>query len=274
MVDVFGAEPLAGNPLAVIVDSDGLTSQQMLDITRWLNLSETTFLVPTESEEASYAVRIFTLSGELPFAGHPTLGTCHVWDGLADGGAEEIVQECGAGLVRLRRVGGRFAFEAPGLIRSGEVGDEDLLTFADVIGVEPDDVVAARWVDNGPGWVGLLLGDADAVLALEPDFTRYSGEDGLDIGVAGFYPEGHEAAYEVRAFFAGEGGRPLEDPVTGSVNASLAQWLLAEGRVEAPYLAWQGTALGRKGRIYISEEDDAVWVAGDTTTLVEGSFDF
>lgn len=274
MVDVFGAVPLTGNPLAVVIDSEGLTDQQMLDITRWLNLSETTFLVPTESEAASYAVRIFTLSGELPFAGHPTLGTCHVWSGLDDHEGDEIVQECGAGLVRLRREDGRLAFEAPGLIRSGDVDADYLSTFADVLGVEADDVVASRWVDNGPGWVGVLLADADAVLALEPDFSVYTGDEELNIGVVGLYPDGDDAAYEVRAFFTGEGGRRVEDPVTGSLNASLAQWLIADGRIEAPYVASQGTVLGRRGRVHISQDDDAIWVGGNTTTLVEGTFSF
>lgn len=274
MVDVFGAAPLTGNPLAVVIDSQGLTDDEMLDVTRWFNLSETTFLVPTDSEEASYAVRIFTLSGELPFAGHPTLGTCHVWSALDGSEADEVVQECGAGLVRLRREDGRFAFEAPGLIRSGQVDGDDLATFTEVLGVEADDVVDSRWVDNGPGWVGLLLRDANAVLALEPDFSRYTGDEELNIGVAGLYPEGHDTSYEVRAFFTGEGGRRIEDPVTGSLNASLAQWLIADGRVEAPYVASQGTVLGRRGRIHISENEGAVWVGGNTTTLVEGTFSY
>lgn len=274
MVDVFGESPLTGNPLAVVVDSEGLSGQAMLDITRWLNLSETTFLVGAESDDADYGVRIFTLSGELPFAGHPTLGTCHVWSGLAGSDEAEIVQECGAGPVRLRAIDGRFAFEAPGLVREGGVDPGDLRAFADVLGIAESDIVASRWVDNGPGWVGLLLEDAEAVLALEPDFSRYAGDEELNIGVVGFHPVGSECAYEVRAFFAGEGGRRIEDPVTGSLNASLAQWLLAEDRVTAPYVASQGTALGRRGRVHIQQQDGAIWVGGNTSTLVEGTFDY
>lgn len=274
MVDVFGARPLAGNPLAVVVDSEGLSDQEMLEITRWLNLSETTFLDQPSSEDADYRVRIFTLAGELPFAGHPTLGTCHVWSSLEGFDSPEIIQECGSGLVRLRRLKGRLAFEAPGLIREGPLEPGEIATLAEVLGVELGDIVASRWVDNGPGWVGLLFEDADAVLDLDPDFSRYRGEGELNLGVAGFYPEDHDCLYEVRAFFSGEGGQRLEDPVTGSLNASLAQWLISEGRADAPYVASQGTALGRRGRVHISDEGGAVWVGGTTATLVEGTFDY
>lgn len=274
MVDVFGERPLGGNPLAVVIDSDGLDDVEMLEITGWLNLSETTFLVAPESEHADYGVRIFTLSGELPFAGHPTLGTCHVWSGSSGDTASEVVQECGAGLVGLRRQDGRFAFAAPPLIRDGPVDEADIADLAGVMGIDVSDIVASRWVDNGPGWVGLLLEDSDAVLGLEPDFSRHRGSESLEIGVVGFHPEGHECAYEVRAFFTGYGGRMLEDPVTGSLNASVAQWLLSEGRVKAPYIASQGARLGRTGRVHVSQDDaGSVWVGGNTTTLVEGTLD-
>lgn len=274
MVDVFGQRPLTGNPLAVVIDSEGLDDTEMLGITRWLNLSETTFLVTPQSVDADYGVRIFTLAGELPFAGHPTLGTCHVWSGLQGDSSDEVVQECGAGLVELRRLDGRLAFKAPRQIRDGPVDAAELADFVGVLGIDVSDVVAARWVDNGPGWVGLLLADSDTVLELEPDFSRHPDPEHLEIGVVGFHPEGSECVYEVRAFFTGEGGRMLEDPVTGSLNASLAQWLLSEGRVTAPYLASQGSRLGRLGRVHISRDDTgSVWVGGNTATLVEGTLD-
>lgn len=270
LVDVFGQRPLTGNPLAVVVDSDGLSTEEMLEMTRWLDFSETTFLSPSTSPEADYSVRIFTLAGELPFAGHPTLGSCHVWQSLADESRDEIVQECGAGLVRLRRADDRIAFEAPDLIREGPVDDDHVDDLASVLGVDTADIVATRWIDNGPGWVGVLLGDASSVLALEPDFSRREGDGKLDIGAVGMHPEGSEALYEVRAFFSGERGEMIEDPVTGSLNASVAQWLLAEGRVAAPYVASQGTALGRIGRVHIAGDADSVWVGGRVFDIVAG----
>ena len=190
LVDVFGERPLTGNPLAVVVDAEDLTTEQMLDITRWLNFSETSFLLPPEAEGADYKVRIFTLAGELPFAGHPTLGSCHVWQTLSDESRDQIVQECGAGLIRLRRYGDGFAFSAPDLVRAGPVDGNHLAEVAVVLGVDGADIHDARWVDNGPGWVGLLLAEADAVLDLEPDFSRYIRDEALDIGVVGMYPVG------------------------------------------------------------------------------------
>lgn len=273
LVDVFGEVPLKGNPLAVVVDADGLSDDEMLEITRWFNLSETTFLVPAESSDADYSVRIFTLSGELPFAGHPTLGTCHVWSTVGGKTKSDLVQECGAGLVRLRQTAGGFAFEAPPLIRDGPVESDEVDRLADVLGIQPSDIVACRWVDNGPGWVGLLLNDAEVVLALEPDFNRHPERKSLKIGVAGFYSEASACAYEIRAFFSNAGGQVTEDPVTGSLNASVAEWLLSEGRVTAPYTVSQGTRLGRLGRVHISQDDDgSVWVGGNTSTVVNGLF--
>lgn len=270
LVDVFGERPLAGNPLAVVVDSEGLSTEQMLEITRWLDFSETTFLSPPESAEADYRVRIFTLAGELPFAGHPTLGSCHVWQTLAGDSCEEIVQECGAGLVRLRRAGGRIAFEAPELVRDGPVDADLLAEISAVLGIDSAEILDARWVDNGPGWVGLLLDGSDAVLGLRPDLSRGHGGEKLDIGVMGMYREGSEFLYEVRAFFTGGRGELLEDPVTGSLNASLAQWLLSEGRAKTPYLASQGRAVGRAGRVHISGDPESVWVGGRVHDIVEG----
>lgn len=272
IVDVFGDRPLAGNQLAVMIDSEGISAEEMLEITRWIDFSETTFLSPPTSEEADYAVRIFTPAGELPFAGHPTLGSCHVWQTLADESRDEIVQECGAGLVPLRRSGDTISFAAPALLREGPVDPVEVAGIAALLGVGPSDILDASWVDNGPGWVGILLADADAVLALEPDYARHPEGASLDIGVVGLYPEDAEFRYEVRAFFAGARGEMREDPVTGSLNASVAQWLIGSGRVEAPYLASQGSRVGRSGRITISVDDDSVWVGGRVFDIIDGEF--
>lgn len=269
-VDVFGAAALSGNPLAVVHDADGLTSDEMQAIARWMNLSETTFLVPTTTDDADYRVRIFTLRDELPFAGHPTLGTCHAW--LKAGGVpagDIIVQECGVGLVELRRTD-QLAFAAPPLLRSGTVEERDVERVLAVLGLDPGDAVAMEWVDNGPGWIGVLLEDREAVLALQPDIARDPVGGRLDIGVIGPHPEGSDVDFEVRAFFADHLGRLNEDPVTGSLNASLAQWLIGAGRAPASYVAAQGTALGRSGRISITADGDRVWVGGSTRTVVEG----
>ncbi|MFO7786603.1 MAG: PhzF family phenazine biosynthesis protein [Halospina sp.] len=271
-VDVFGEHPYTGNPVAVVLDSEGLSTEEMQNFTRWMNLSESTFLLPPTSAEADYRVRIFTLAHELPFAGHPTLGTCHAW--LEAGGQpkqpDRIIQECGAGLVPIRRDGG-LAFSAPPLLRSGAVEESFVQELATVLGITRNEIVDAQWVDNGPGWVGVLLESADAVLSVEPDFNRYSGKGQLDIGLVGPYPEGSECAFEVRAVFSDEHGQKTEDPVTGSLNASLAQWLIASGRVKAPYVSSQGTRLGRKGRPRINQEaDSTIWVGGDTFTCING----
>jgi len=270
MIDVFGSRALSGNPLAVVHDSEGLASDEMLAITRWLNLSETTFLVPPTSDKADYRVRIFTLRGELPFAGHPTLGTCHAW--LNAGGTPKddvIVQECGLGLVPLRR-GEHLSFAAPPLIRSGPVDDDFLGEIAAVLGIGTSEILASQWVDNGPGWVGILLEDRDAVLALTCDIGRYGGKDGLDIGVVAPHPAGTGVDFEVRAFFSDDKGNLVEDPVTGSLNASLAQWLIGIGRAPDSYIAAQGTAVGRAGRIHITSDDAQIWVGGSTVTVVSG----
>jgi len=266
-VDVFTAEPYLGNPVAVVLDSEGLTTQQMQQFANWTNLSETTFVSPPDAEGADYLVRIFTPSRELPFAGHPTLGTCQAW--LAGGGrpasAESIVQQCGAGLVTIRRAAdGGLAFAAPPLLRSGPVDEELTKRIADMLGTGRDAIVAAEWADNGPGWVAVLLESADAVLALRP------GPADLDVGVIGPYPPGSPEAFEVRAFTPMLGGVG-EDPVTGSLNASLAQWLLRTGRAAAPYTVSQGTALGRRGRVRISADGDGIWVGGSTVTCIEGT---
>lgn len=272
-VDVFSPDPLSGNPLAVVLDSDGLSTEEMQRFTRWMNLSETTFLVPTATPDADYRVRIFTLSHELPFAGHPTLGSCHAW--LTAGGNprrdDEIVQECGIGLVRIRRADGSLSFAAPPLLRSGPVDDALLDQIAGVLRIDRADVVDAEWADNGPGWVVVVLDSADAVLALEPAATS---SDRLDIGVVGRYPDGSECAYELRAIFSDGLGGLQEDPVTGSLHAAVAQWLLSTGRATAPYTASQGARLGRTGRAHIDQDErGTVWVGGSTRTYIEGTVD-
>ena len=269
LVDVFGVAPLSGNPLAVVFGADHLETEEMLRITRWLGFSETTFVSEPTTEDADYRVRIFTLAGELPFAGHPTLGTCHAWATEREIDADSFVQECGSGLVPLRRSEGRLGFRAPPVIRDEPVDGGFLSQLASVLGVDEDEIVDARWVDNGPGWVGLLFEDADAVLALEPDFRRYDGDGQLDIGVAGL-ARGEPWAYEVRAFFSDEAGRMREDPVTGSLNASLAQWLVGDGRVEPPYVARQGTRLGRDGRVHVESIDGEIWIGGSVSTIQRG----
>lgn len=275
MIDVFADRPFAGNPLAVVMDAGGLSSERMQEVTRWLNLSETAFLLPATTPEADYKVRIFTLARELPFAGHPTLGSCHAW--LQAGGEPRvpgaIVQECGSGQVQVRRDSAGVAFAAPPLLRSGPVDDTLLGELAAVLKINREEIVDARWVDNGPGWVAVLLKDAHTVLALDPDFSVYSGGS-LDLGLVGPYPPNSPFAYELRALFSGERGEMREDPVTGSLNASVAQWMLETGRFRAPYVVSQGTRLGRSGRPRINaDEHGTVWVGGDAVTLIDGEID-
>ncbi len=265
-VDVFTATPCLGNPVAVVLEGGGLTEDDMQRFARWTNLSETTFVLPPTADRADYQVRIFTPSRELPFAGHPTLGTCHAW--LSAGGTASqddlVVQQCGAGLVPIRQTADGLAFAAPPLLRTGPVDDPLVEHLAAVLGIERAAIVDAQWADNGPGWVAVLLDSAEAVLALRPDVTD------LDLGVVGPYPPGSPEAFEVRAFFPTYGGTG-EDPVTGSLNASVAEWLLRTGRASTPYVASQGTVLGREGRVHISADDDGtIWVGGGTITCVTG----
>jgi len=266
---VFGTEPCGGNPVAVVLDSAGLDERAMQRLASWTNLSETTFVLPPSDDDADYGVRIFTPVDELPFAGHPTLGTCHAW--LEAGGRarreEVVVQECGAGLVEIRRADDGLAFAAPPLVRSGPVDAELTDRIAAMLRVERDEVVDAQWVDNGPGWAALLLPSAEAVLAVRPGIVD------LAVGIVGPYPEGSPAAFEVRAFFPKDGST-VEDPVTGSLNASFADWLLRTRRALAPYIASQGTALGRSGRVHVSTgDDDRIWVGGATFTHLEGEIE-
>jgi len=267
-VDVFTNELTFGNPVAVVHDADDLTTQEMADLARWTNLSETTFLLTPTDEQADYQVRIFTTSTELPFAGHPTLGSAHAW--LEAGGIaknpESIVQQCGAGLVRIRRQDTQLAFAAPPLIRGGDVDTEDLEEIIAFLGIDRDAVVDAQWADNGPGWVALLLTNAETVLALQPKAVT-SGRLSA-VGVIGPYPPGSEVNFEVRAFTAMV--PQSEDPVTGSLNAALGQWLIGTQRAPSRYVASQGTAIGRRGRVYVTQLGDEVWVGGDTVTGVTG----
>ncbi len=272
-VDVFGARPLFGNPLAVVLDGEGLSADEMQHFARWTNLSETVFLLPPTTLEADYRVRIFTLARELPFAGHPTLGSCHAW--LTSGGrperADVVVQECGAGLVPIRRTGDRLAFAAPPLIRSGPVDPVRLQRIVEILHLDTNAILDAQWADNGPGWIAVLLRDAEAVLNVDADLSPDPGKESVDIGLVGPYPEDSDLAFEVRAFFTDERGLLREDPVTGSLNASLAQWLLTSGRARSPYVASQGSRLERDGRIEIDRDGEGtIWVGGATTTCVEG----
>ncbi|MDT7951549.1 MAG: PhzF family phenazine biosynthesis protein [Acetobacteraceae bacterium] len=265
-VDVFGAEPLRGNPLAVVMGADGLADRQMAALAAWTNLSETTFLLRPQHPEADYRVRIFTPQRELPFAGHPTLGSCHAW--LRAGGVkrgEAVVQECQAGLVRIRQDGELLSFAAPKLVRTGPLEPAVLERARRALGLAADDVVASHWIDNGPGWLGLRLASREAVLAVRPDYTGLDGP----VGIVGPWSaaDGAEAQFEVRAFIPGG----YEDPVTGSLNASLAQWLIGDGVAPASYVASQGTALGRAGRVHVRQEGGDFWIGGAVATCVTGT---
>jgi len=265
-LDVFTDTPLRGNPLAVVHAAQGLSDANMQAFARWTNLSETTFLLPPTEAGADYRVRIFTPDRELPFAGHPTLGSCQAW--LAAGGqprsADEVVQQCGVGLVRIRRDGTRLAFAAPPLRRSGPVEPEVLAQIVRSLRIPADAIRASNWVDNGPGWVAVMLGSRDEVLALQPDFMTMRG---LELGVVAPW-SGGEAQFEVRAFVPSLG--VPEDPVTGSLNAGLAQWLIGAGLAAERYVAAQGTALGRSGRVFVEKRSDTVWIGGDSVVVVSG----
>ncbi len=267
-VDVFASEPLRGNPLAVVTGADGLTDPQMAAFANWTNLSETTFLLRPTVPGADYRVRIFTPRRELPFAGHPTLGSCHVW--LASGGvpaAGDLVQQCGAGLVRIRRSSGRLAFAAPPLQRSGPVEADVLARTCSGLGLDAGAVLASAWADNGPGWLALRLATRQAVLAVRPDYAALTG---LSIGLVGAWDpatDGTEAQFEVRAFT--QGG--YEDPVTGSLNAGLAQWLIGGQVAPDRYVASQGTVLGRAGRVHVERDGADIWVGGAVSTCIVGT---
>ena len=282
-VDVFTTVPYLGNPLAVVLDGEDLSTEAMQAFTHWTNLSEATFVLPPTPEGAAagadYRVRIFCPGRELPFAGHPTLGTCHAW--LAAGGVPRapgvVVQECGVGLVKIRRDGKQLAFGAPPLIKSGPLPEADVALIARGLGVARSDIVTHAWCDNGPNWRGVLLASAEQVLALQPDGAVLAGLDiGVvgprgKVGVVGAHNEGHDTDFEVRAFFPGNNGL-AEDPVTGSLNAALAQWLIGAGMAPPQYVAAQGTAMGRAGRVHITRDDSGtIWVGGASVTCVQGT---
>jgi PhzF family phenazine biosynthesis protein len=268
-VDVFTSVPYMGNPVAVVLDGAGLTTAQMQHFAHWTNLSETTFVLPPSAPGADYAVRIFTPTLELPFAGHPTLGTCHAW--LASGNTparpDNIVQECAAGLINLRPTADGFAFAAPPLVRSGPVDEAEVQRLAEILRLDRSKIIDAAWADNGPGWVAVMLDSVETLLAVKPIYSDY------DIGLVATYSDGGTQggiAIEVRAFFPKDGS-VAEDPVTGSLNAALAQWLLGSGRLQTPYIAAQGSVLGRAGRIHVNQDaEGTIWVGGGTVTCVEG----
>jgi PhzF family phenazine biosynthesis protein len=275
-VDVFTAVAYKGNPLAVVLDGSGLSTEQMQHFTNWTNLSECTFLLPPTDAKADYKVRIFCPGRELPFAGHPTLGTCHAW--LEAGGTpkgELVVQECGIGLVRIKRDGAKLAFAAPPLIKSGPLDEADVALIARGLGIARSDIVAHAWCDNGPNWRGVMLKSASQVLALKPDGAILAGLDiGVvgprgKVGVVGAQDAGDATHFEVRAFFPGNNGI-AEDPVTGSLNAALAQWLIGAGMAPPRYVAAQGTALSRAGRVHVSQEGADIWIGGESVTCVDG----
>jgi PhzF family phenazine biosynthesis protein len=283
-VDVFTARPLAGNPLAVVHDAQDLDDARMAAFARWMNLSETVFLLPPRAPEADYRVRIFTPFTELPFAGHPTIGSAWAW--LAAGGQPQdagcVVQECDVGLVRVQRqrvtnahgqAQDRLAFAAPPLRRTGPLEEPLLARVCAALRLPREDVLRHQWVDNGPGWLAVQLHSAEAVRAVQPDRVAI-GE--LKIGLIGEHARGSggspevnstDPRFEVRAFFSGA----LEDPVTGSLNAGLAQWLMGAGLAPGRYVASQGHALGRDGRVHIERMGETIWVGGCVTPLVDGT---
>jgi PhzF family phenazine biosynthesis protein len=270
-VDVFSSKPLLGNPLAVVIGADAMTDHQMAAFANWTNLSETTFLLAPRSPGADYRVRIFTREREVPFAGHPTLGSCHVW--LAAGGVpkgREIVQECGLGLIRIRRAPDRLSFAAPALVRSGPIEPELLVRVAKGLDLSPDAIAASNWVDNGSHWLAIMLHSREELLALRPNYSVLAG---LKVGAfAAFNPvkDGAFAQFEVRAFSAEDVGLGHEDPVTGSLNAGLARWLIESRIAPSAYVVSQGTALRRMGRVHLEQEGSQIWVGGSVRTCVAG----
>ncbi|MEW1820957.1 PhzF family phenazine biosynthesis protein [Arthrobacter sp. NPDC080031] len=267
-VDVFTDVPYFGNPLAVVVDAEGLGTEQMQHFANWTNLSETTFLLPPSDPAADYRVRIFTGSEEFPFAGHPTLGSAHAW--LAAGGVPKqegtLVQECGAGLVKVKLDGGRLAFAAPPLTRFGPVGEATMEQLAAGLRLPRTALLDASWLVNGPQWIGVLLESAEQVLGLEPDLAALGD---LKVGVIGAHEPGAGVDFEVRTFIPGDA--MVEDPVTGSFNAGAAQWLIGSGRAPEQYVAAQGTVLGRAGRIHVKAEDGDIWVGGSSVMCIQGT---
>ncbi|MBO1360576.1 PhzF family phenazine biosynthesis protein [Acetobacter sacchari] len=271
-VDVFASTAFRGNPLAVIAGADALSAAQMAQIANWTNLSETTFILKPRDPQADYHVRIFTPHGELPFAGHPTLGTAHVWRTL--GGqpkSDVIMQECGVGLVPVREREGRFSFAAPPRRRSGPADAATVAKAAAALRLNAGDVIAAEWADNGPGWLALRLRSREAVLAVQPDWNAF---DGMKLGLVGAWDparDGDAAQFEVRALYSEGNGRGFEDPVTGSLNAAIAQWLIGGGFAPSHYIASQGAVLGRAGRVFVEQDEGNIWIGGTVVTRIHGT---
>jgi len=274
-IDVFTATPYLGNPVAVVLDGTGLSTEAMQAFTDWTHLSEATFVLPPTQAGADYALRIFCPGRELPFAGHPTLGSCHAWldaGGMPQGA--EVVQECAVGLVRIRRDGQRLAFAAPPLRRSGPLPEDEVLRIAQGLGLARQDILHHAWCDNGPQWRGVMLASAQQVLALQPNAQILAG---MEVGVVAPLDQasqqstnGPAEAFEVRAFFPGHGGL-IEDPVTGSLNAALGQWLIGAGLAPSHYVARQGTVLGRAGRVHVQQDAQGqVWVGGESVVCIKG----
>ncbi|MDJ0357151.1 PhzF family phenazine biosynthesis protein [Paenarthrobacter sp. PH39-S1] len=267
-VDVFSGSQYRGNPLAVVLDAQGLSGDQMQQFANWTNLSETTFLLPPGEPLADYKIRIFTATEEFPFAGHPTLGSAHAW--LAAGGVAKsgnmLIQECAAGLVRVKHDGDRLAFAAPPLTRSGPPDEATMGALAAGLGLAAAELLDVSWLINGPEWIGVLLGSAQQVLDVRPD---YGALDGLKVGIIGPHTARSETYFEVRTFIANDA--VTEDPATGSFNAGAAQWLIGSGRAPTRYVASQGTVLGRAGRIYIEADGTDIWVGGRCRTCISGT---
>jgi len=266
-LDVFSNEPLFGNPLAVVHEANDLSESQMVQFANWTNLSESTFLLNPTNELADYKLRIFTPSSELAFAGHPTLGSCYAW--LNRGGVPKnkdiIIQECGVGLIKIRRNGERLSFLAPKLLKTGPLDQTTLNTISKGIGISVEDIAHHQWVDNGAGWCAVMLKTASQVLAIKPNVEYLKT---LKLGVIGPHPTDHEHDFEVRAFVIPFGIH--EDPVTGSLNAGIATWLINSGLSKDSYSVSQGTALGRKGKIYIETINNEIWVGGEVVNCIEG----
>lgn len=266
-VDVFASAPFLGNPLAVVVGADDLSDEQMAQIANWTNLSETTFLLNPVHPQADYKVRIFTPQRELPFAGHPTLGSAYVWRSLGGRPKQSfIMQECGVGLVAVREQAGKLAFAAPPRHKVGPVSQEDLNAALDALNLQPQDSLDAQWVDNGPGWMAIRMRSREDVLAVRPNWLKLKGKM---IGLVGSWEKDADVQFELRAF----AGQVLEgeDPVTGSLNASVAQWLIETGIAPQRYVASQGTVLGRAGRVRVEQEGGEIWVGGDVIPCIAGT---
>lgn len=269
-IDVFGAERFSGNPVGVVLEADDLSIKQMQDFARWTNLSETTFVLTPKDDSADYGLRIFTPTSELPFAGHPTLGTAKAWlDYLGTPTKNELIQECGVGLIKVLQSEDRFSFKSPELIRGEALSPQLFTEVAATLNLEKSRILDSKWIDNGPGWIGVLLSSADEVLAVTPN--RNSN---LALGLFGFYGPNSKYMYEVRGFYP-EDGLLIEDPATGSLHASGAEWLISEGKCATPYIASQGKAINRSGEIYVtSDAEREIWIGGRVEIRIKGEVNF